>query len=1147
MPTDADIQAFIDRWKVSSGNEDANRQPFLLELCGILEVDPPDPNPEHHPHYRFEKPIRIQHPDGHESTDSADFYKKDCFVLEAKQTLTPDDPRYGIRRGTPSWNKHMQKAFGQALKYASYLPEGRPPFLMTCDIGYVLEVWTGFSGDYGGYGARRTFRIEDLADPETRSYLATIFQDPWSLDPARHAAKVTREVASRLADLARTLEGGGHEPDQVARFLMRCLFTMFAEDVGLLPKDLFTSSIRDFWLPAPDKFRLGVTQFWVLMNQGGLSIRGDVIRRFNGGLFHSSDALDLNRDQIQLLLEAAECDWSAVEPAIFGTLLERALDKRERHKLGAHFTPREYIERLVRPTVFEPLREEWQAVQATVLDLLGAEDETPVPKARNTAFKALKDFHNRLCRVRILDPACGSGNFLYVSLDLLKELESEVLRTLSDLGEKQGALDMLGSMVSPQQFLGIEVNPRAREIADLVLWLGYLQWQRRTYGDADPPEPILHEFGNIVCRDAILDWDRVELRRDEQGKPVEVWDQHTTKTDPVTGRQVPDPMALVPVNDYINPREADWPAADFIVSNPPFVGNKLMREALGDGYVDALRSAWSGVPGSVDLVMYWWDKAARLVRDGKVQRFGFITTNSISQKLDRRVLESHLGAQVNPIAIIWTIPDHPWVDSGADVRISMTVGALREKLNREATIGRVRFEERSTARDSQTSRVELYFESMPMIHADLSGGVDVSEAEPLHANRDMSYQGVIPVGRGFVLNAEDPILGTAETLESNNVIRPYMNAKDLTAHSRGCCIIDFSQLDEREARDRYPRLFQRILETVKPERDQSKDKGFRERWWLFGRPRPEMRAALEGLDRFIVTPKTAKHRLFVLLDCDVLPDSKLYVFATDDVFFHGVLSSRYNVTWATKAGAHLGVGNDPTYNNGDCFDPFPFPDANEDQKARIRDLGERLDAHRKQVQSAHSDATLTAQYNALQRLREALDGGKALTDKERDFHDRALTGVLKSIHDDLDAAVAEAYGWPADLPEEEILERLVAMNRERATEEAAGHIRYLRPEFQAPDETPAKPTEQELVPEAKVVESTCPVEKRPWPRETAAQFQALRDVLALTNHALTADELASHFKYARAKRVGEHLVTLETLGLVVAYGTEAARKWGIAG
>lgn len=1159
------IDEFLERWNGSPGAERANAQAFIIDLCDLLALERPRVSGPDFEDYRFEKPVKIPHPDGGETNQYIDLYKRGCFVIENKQAADGDTATTSVRRKSTQWQALMERAFVQARRYAINLPEGRPPFVITCDAGYCFEVWSGFGdGGYGQYPAGRRILVTDLARPEVRDELRAIFTDPWSLDPSRRAARVTKEVASHLADLARSLEAQGHDPEVVARFLMRCLFTMFAEDVGLLEDQLFARTLNDVWLPHPERFPAGIESLWKNMNHGG-QWGAYPIRHFNGGLFREVHALPLSVDQLQRLLAAARCDWSDVEPAIFGTLLERALSPVDRQRLGAHFTPREYIERLVRPTVIEPLRAEWDAVRAASRQVLEAGDSPqPTAAAKRQAVILVQDFHKALCRLRVLDPACGTGNFLYVTFDLVKQLEAEVLRELADLGEDQSALELAGVRVVPEQFLGIEINPRAQAIAELVLWLGALQWALRA--GQSFPEPVLRDARNIVCRDAVLTHDEPTLRRDPTtGKPLAVWDMRTKKVHPVTGREVPDETAQVPLWDYPNARPAEWPDADFIVSNPPFLGNKRMREALGDGYTEALRAAWPDVDGSADLVMYWWEKAAALARvpGSRLRRFGFITTNSVTQAFNRKVLERHLAADANPVAVAWAIADHPWVLDGAAVRIAMSVGCRADALAAKPTLGRVTREgDPEHISEGAARLVDVTYRAVHRIHADLSGGVNLTSILRLKANDWLCSPGVKLHGAGFIVSpdvARDLGLGTIPGLERH--IRPYLNGRDLAQSSREMMVIDLFGLDIEDVRFRYPRMYQWVLEHVKGERQgkgtHTRDmQEYARQWWLFGKPRSEMRRFLDGILRFIATPVTSKHRFFVFLEQPLLPDDALMTIGHDDPWILGVVSSAQHRIWALAAGSSL--EDRPRYIKTTCFDPFPFPDATEAQKARIRDLGEQLDAHRKRVQAAHPDVTLTGMYNALARLREANAGGPALDDKERAFHDRALIGVLATIHDDLDAAVADAYGWPVDLPDDEILARLVSLNAVRAAEEAQGFVRWLRPDFQraraglAPVQGTLDGMQATRSPEAVVQAPTgqggvaavlAARPSQPWPSDRYAQIKAVRDLLATLPGTATAAQVASAFTGARLATVRRHLDMLERIGVLTAWDAPDDRRW----
>ena len=943
MPDNRELSKFISRWSESGDAERANKDSYLSELCDVLGVERPHPKTgiPGRDLYVFEKEVartRI----GGVSVGRVDLYKHGCFLLEAKQTSAK-------RRDTPAWNQLLSAAHGQALGYAAHLDEP-PPFLLACDIGYCFDLYASFDGTgvYRAFpdGHRKRIFLADLA--KHVDLLRAIWTDPQSLDPSKKTAAVTRDVAEQIAALARDLEAKGQDPERVATFLMRCLFTMFAEDVELLPGKPFSHALENFWIPTPASFPGGVGSLWQAMDSGGNFVTGKLLR-FNGGLFSAHDAPLLTKEQLILLLMAAKADWAQVDPSIFGTLLERALNPKERHRLGAHYTPRAYVERLVKPTIEEPLRGDWDLVRAEVQQLV---DAGKVEEAQ----KRVLAFHHKLCRTRVLDPACGTGNFLYVTLDLFKRLETEVLALLEELGYRQIGLEMETYRVTPEQFLGIEVKRWAKEIAELVLWIGYLQWQVRQPGGAmTVPQPVLRDYGNIKCRDAVLADSGKESLLDSRGKPVTRWDGDTMKISPITSEKIPDEGARVPVYRYLNPRRADWPAADFIIGNPPYIGNKRMRLALGDGYVEALRRAHDDVPETADYVMYWWNQAAKIVGEGQARRFGLITTNSITQVFNRRVVQMHL--QEKSVALLFAVPDHPWVDSedGAAVRVALTTGG-------NGSTGRLLRVIREAPSDGDAARVE-FDERLGLINASLNVGADTASLLPLNANSDLSYMGVILVGDGFFVDGAD-----AQTVRNKaktcGLVAAYISGTDLTRQLRGREVLDFHGLSEGDLRKHCPEAYQWVYERVRPKRLQSERSNHRERWWIFGESRPGMRKALSGLRRFIATARTSKHRVFQFLDHHFLVESNVIAIAMSDAFSLGVLSSRPHILWALNVGASL--EDRPHYTNSVVFDPFPFPACSESQKQRIRDLGETLDAHRKRQQVLHPKLTITGMYNVLE-------------------------------------------------------------------------------------------------------------------------------------------------------------------------------------
>jgi SAM-dependent methyltransferase len=1155
MPNDP--QSFISRWQQSGAAERANYALFLTELCDVLDVPRPEPTrvEDHLNTYVFEKAVTFHHMDGTTTQRFIDLYRRSHFVLEAKQgsdaatpqidpetgefTLTapvarPERPRRRgtAVRGTQGWDEAMLKAYNQAERYAKALPslEGWPPFLVTVDVGHSIELFADFSltgKAYLPFPDPRSYRImfSDLANADVRERLRKLWLDPHALDPSRHTAKVTREVAAKLALLARNLEQK-HTPKEVAEFLTRCIFTSFAEDVKLLlPEKSWLNLLCDL----RDRNNVTVfpqmaTSLWDTMNAGGFSpILQSHVLKFNGGLFESTTALPLTGDQLALLIDAADSDWKEVEPAIFGTLLERALDADERHALGAHYTPRAYVERLVIPTIVEPLRADWSDVLAAVSELVDT-GHTP------DAIDILQDFHRRLCNTRVLDPACGSGNFLYVALEHLKRLEGEILESLATLGETQQALEHTGLTVDPHQLLGIDINPRATAVADLVLWIGYLQWHFRTRGDVQPPIPVISNFHNIDCRDALMLWQQKVASVDKDGNEISEWDGVTKKENLLTGKQVPDENARRTIFHFLGAKQAKWPEADFIIGNPPFIGGKDIRSELEGGYFDALRKIYTDVPDSADFVMYWWQRAAELTRAGKLRRFGFITTNSLVQVFNRKVVAQNLKATKNPLSLLFAIPDHPWMKAletdvprfgnqpiakAAAVRIAMTVAARGEH---EGHLYRVT---REGDTNSEGTEVELTGE-VGKIFSDLKIGVDVNGAQPLEANDELSCRGVVLHGSGFIVTPEEAVnLGLGRIAGLDQHIRRYLNGRDLTGTSRNVMVIDLFGLSEVEVRTKFPEVYQWVHDRVKPERDENRRAGRRENWWIFGEPISTFRPALRGLPRYISTVETAKHRIFVFLDKSTLPDNMLVNIASMDAFHLGVLSSKAHVMWALAAGGRLGFGNDPRYNKTRCFDPFPFPDATEPQKQAIRALAEGLDAHRKRQQQLHPSLTLTDMYNVLEKLR----ANQELTEQDRHLYDAGLIGILRELHDSLDRAVFDAYGWPQNLTTDEILARVVALNAARRAEEASGLIRWLRPEYQAPTAVPTSRTLEGFLNEAA---PTTPRRKQPWPSAIPDQFRAVKE--AMRSGAQTPQQIASGFRPASRTRIAEILATLTALG-----------------
>jgi hypothetical protein len=1136
---DDTVERFIARWQGREGGQErANYALFLTELCeaiGLPRPDPADATTENND-YVFERLVKEPNGDGTFASRRIDLYKRGSFVLEAKQSrqkggkkelaaeqaelFQVTEPEVLGRRGAKrAWDVLMMNARQQAQNYARALPtsHGWPPFILVCDVGHCIEVYADFSGqgkNYAQFPDRQGFRIylEELRRPEIRQRLVQIWTDPLSLDPARESARVTRQIAERLAAVSKALESSRHSAETVAMFLMRCLFTMFAEDVELLPK----KSFRDLLARCeadPSKFQPMVGQLWEAMDRGGFAYAIETtVKRFNGEFFRERTALPLGKEEIGELRQAASANWRDVEPAIFGTLLEQALDPAERRRLGAHYTPRAHVERLVVATVIEPLRADWAQTLSTA-------ERQKVEGRNEDAVKTVLGFHEKLCTTRVLDPACGTGNFLYVALELLKRLEGEVLEALVDLGGQEALSDLEGHTVDPHQFLGLEVNPRAAAITELVLWIGYLQWHFRTK-DTAPSEPILRAFKNIEEKDAVLTAN-VELARDAKGKLL---------------RRIGADGVEREIYVYRNSRQPDWPLAEFIVGNPPFIGGKDLRARLGNETAEALWAAHPRMNESADFVMYWWDHCASLLtqKGTALRRFGLVTTNSISQVFQRRVVERHLKAK-HPMSLVMAIPDHPWTKATRDaaaVRIAMTVA---EAGSRDGVLREVMHE---AGLETDQPRVD-FAERTGRINSDLTIGVDVTTAIPLKANEGLCSPGVKLHGAGFIVTPrEAEFLGLGRRPGLERHIREYRNGRDLTHRPRGVMVIDLFGLEAEDVRKRFPEVYQHIVLEVKEKkddngrlvgRDANNRETYKDLWWVFGEPRRELRPALAGLRRYIATVETAKHRIFQFLEARILPDNMIIAIASDDAFCLGVLSSSAHVLWTLSSGGTL--EDRPRYTKSHCFDPFPFPNATEAQEAEIRAIAEELDVHRKARQREHPSLTLTDMYNVLERLRAGATPDALDVEEQKIFHD-GLVLILKELHDRLDAAVAAAYGWPAGLSDEDVLARFLALNKIRAAEEARGQIRWLRPDYQiARFGTQAEKAEQL---EAELVASEAKARKPSFPTEDMAQTAAVMSALAAEPGALDAAAIAATFRQGKRieAKVQSVLVALNRMGFV---------------
>ncbi|HRX60693.1 MAG TPA: class I SAM-dependent DNA methyltransferase [Candidatus Competibacter sp.] len=945
---------FIGKWRAADLKERSAAQEHFIDLCRLLD----EPTPA-------------------EADPAGEWY---CFERGASKLSGGRGWADVWKRGYFGWEykgkRHdLKAAYVQLQQYAVALEN--PPLLVVCDLEqfWIYTHWTNT--------VQRVYQIalDDLHDANKRQMLKWVFTDPEQLKPGITRQSLTEEAAQRFADLAQRLRANGHEAQAVAHFINRLVFCMFAEDVGLLPNQMFTRMLR-YAHTHPDESEEMARDLFRGMRSGG-RIGFEDVEWFNGGLFDSDEALPLDGPAILEILKAARLDWSEIDPSIFGTLFERGLDPDKRSQLGAHYTDRDKIMLLVEPVIIRPLQAEWEGVRAPIaaqLDKARTSKSPAATKARKAAQTLYNGFLERLRQVRILDPACGSGNFLYLGLQALKDFEHRVNVDAEALG-----LDRQFPTVGPECVQGIEINLFAAELARTTVWIGEIQWMRRNGFDVSR-RPILRPLDTVECRDALLN---------------------------------PDGS------------EAAWPDAEFIVGNPPFLGDKKQLAELGEDYVATLRQTYAGrVPGGADLVCYWFEKARAQIEADQAQRAGLVATNSIRGGVNRKVLERILNSTI--LFEAWS--DEPWINEGAAVRVSL-VGFGRK-----------------------ASGMMLDGQPVVKIHANLTGrgdggidstDMDLTQARQLAENANICFQGCKFVG-SFEVTTEQAYAWLRLPLNPNgcpnsNVLRRWSTGIDLSRRPEDRWVIDFG-LDISEADAAlYEAPFEHILKSVKPARALVRREGHRKYWWRYGEPRPEMRYNLAKLNRFIATPEVAKHRVFVWLDARMLTTGSVYAIVRDDDTTFGVLHSRFHELWALRLCTWLGVGNDPRYTPTTTFETFPFPEgltpnipasdyAPDPRAQAIAQAARRLNELRENwlnpPEWVRYEPEVVPGYP--DRLVPVDDKAAALLKK------RTLTNLynerpawLANVHRDLDAAVAAAYGWPADLGDDEILRRLLALNLER--------------------------------------------------------------------------------------------------------------------
>jgi len=962
---------FITKWSNVELKERSASQSHFIDLCRLLDIDDPTSADTKGEWFAFEK--------GASKTSGgegwADVWRKNCFAWEYK----------GKRA-------NLDKAFDQLLQYAIALEN--PPLLIVSDMD-VIRLHTNWTNTVQNV---HTIQLKDLTDAASRELLRNAFLDPEKLKPTKTRQLVTEQAAQNFANMAQRLRNRGNAPQEVAHFINRLVFCMFAEDVDLLPNKMFERMIKTA-RPKPETFATHAKSLFGAMKTGGL-VGFETVDWFNGGLFDSDDVLPLEQDDLDDLVRAAKLDWSDIDPSILGTLFERGLDPAKRSQLGAHYTDRDKIMQIVTPVIVDPLLAEWaevktkieilidKAPKATKEKLLRGKELAARTRALDKAEKLHLGFVERLKAFRALDPACGSGNFLYISLLELKNIEHRVNLEAEALGLPRG-FPQLG----PEVVLGIELSPYAAELARVSVWIGEIQWMRRNGFEA-AKNPILRTLNTIENRDAVLAPDRTP---------------------------------------------ATWPKADVVIGNPPFLGDRKMIAELGEEYTFALRKAYeNAVPGGSDLVCYWFAKAWNQIENGLLANTGLVATNSIRGGANRTVIQEIV--RNGSITSAWS--DEAWTVDGAAVRVSILCFG-KQKPDKALLNG---------------LPVGVIYSDLTSNLLDF----DLTDATPLATNGQACFIGTQKNGPFDITGVEaraylqSPLNPNGRP--NSDVIFPWSNGSAITQRDPDKWVIDYGPTMKQEEAALYEGPFERVVRDVKPTRENLRRDWHRLKWWLHGDPRPAQKNAVSHLLRMIVSPRVSKHRLFAWRVAKLVPDSAIVAIARDDDTTFGILHSTFHELWSLRMGTFLGKGNDPRYTPSTTFETFPFPEglspnipaadfAADPRAIKIAAAAARLNELREnwlnpadlitrvpEVVAGYPDRILPKDEAAAKELKK-----RTLT---KLYNDRPVW--LDNAHKALDEAVAEAYGWGDDwraglLIEDEILARLFKLNQAlaKAEEKAA--------------------------------------------------------------------------------------------------------------
>ena len=803
----------------------------------------------------------------------------------------------------------LNKHYAQAFAYWQRLVPNRPRYVILCNFD---EFWIF---DFDNQLDEPVDKVALINLVERASAFA--FMESGNRTPVfrNNQVEITEIAARRMGELFTILQqrlSKQADSELIAqRFILQCVLAMFAQDRGLLPQDLFIACVQDCLQNKLSSYDI-IGGLFREMNQTGITPAGRYkgVDYFNGGLFSTIYPIDLTEKELEFLDVAARQDWSKVRPAIFGNIFEGSVNKKDRHSYGIHYTSESDIMNIVRPTISQYWEERIEGA--------------------NT-LKQLYQLQLDLLNYKVLDPACGSGNFLYIAYQELKRIEQLLIDKI--MSKKTTNIDQLQiSFVTPHQFYGMDLNPFAVELARVTLMIARkVAIDKFNLTENSLPLDTLDD--NIVCKDALF---------------------------------------------------SDWVKADAIIGNPPFLGGKKLRQELGDNYTEKVYQQFPEVKGQPDFCVFWFRKAHNnLDAQG---RAGLVGTNSISQNVSRNASLDYIVSQNG--FIYEAVSTQVW-SGEANVHVSIVNW-------------------------SKENPAQYFLDNIQVsrISTSLTNQVSVENTKRLNVNKNYSFESCQLAGKGFIITEDLAREWILKDEKNQQVLKIMVDGKGLIYPFKNKdWVIDFNDMSIEEA-SQYKLPFQRVKEKVKPDREECREKLRRENWWLFSRPRPAMRKALQGLSYYFAIPKIIKYILFQPVDISILPCEANMVIASNNFYILGILTSNIHRIWVKAQSSTL--KGDTRYTNTTCFETYPFPQTPTKKIVeKIRETMIKLHEYRTE-QMEKKQWGITQLYN--------------------NFFTESSSQLYK-LHQQLDKLAMEAYEFN---PDDDLLEKLLKLNLQLAEKEERG-------------------------------------------------------------------------------------------------------------